>query len=220
MFINKIRKFTLVSNNLCYGPAPEEEEIIEQRLTITTAGKVYLRKYAFSGNVVESKIISIDKDDAYDIVNDLVDYFNDNPIIMFATDIGTWELAFFGEDKTKHVFNGSLGYDYHEWLGRFSCNLRKYLKEWDLFVFDGNYEQEEEDGIMFCSCEFSRGSPTYYYISEDPILKEGDKVLVPVGDNGNTAIVEIVQIDYFDEDNVPMPLERVKKIVSKVVDDK
>ena len=31
-----------------------------------------------------------------------------------------------------------------------------------------------------------------------------------------TAIVEVVDIDYFEEDEVPMPLEKVKVVIEKV----
>ena len=44
----------------------------------------------------------------------------------------------------------------------------------------------------------------------------GDYVRVPVGENGRTAIVEVVDIDYFEEDEVPMPLEKVKVVIEKV----
>ncbi|MBQ9802654.1 MAG: tyrosine-type recombinase/integrase, partial [Clostridia bacterium] len=56
------------------------------------------------------------------------------------------------------------------------------------------------------------------YISDDHSLEEGDLVRVPVGDNGRTSVVEIVDIEYFKEDEVPMPLDRVKKIIERVDD--
>ena len=46
----------------------------------------------------------------------------------------------------------------------------------------------------------------------------GDYVRVPVGQNGRTAIVEVVNVEYFKEDEVPMPLEQVKSIL-EVVDE-
>lgn len=68
---------------------------------------------------------------------------------------------------------------------------------------------------IFCSVEFDEGSKSYYYLSEDDMLSIGDLVFVPVGKDGRTAIVEIVNIEYFPEDKVPFPLDKVKRILRK-----
>ena len=37
----RIKKIKIKSNNICYGPAPEPEDEIEQILTISNTGKVW-----------------------------------------------------------------------------------------------------------------------------------------------------------------------------------
>ena len=71
----------------------------------------------------------------------------------------------------------------------------------------------------FCSVEFDEGGKSYYYLTENDTLAIGDFVFVPVGKDGRTAIVEIVNIEYFPEDKVPFPLEKVKRIIRKCTDD-
>lgn len=72
---------------------------------------------------------------------------------------------------------------------------------------------------IFCSVEFDEGSKSYYYLSEDDTLTIGDFVFVPIGKDGRTAIVEIVNIEYFPEDKVPFPLDKVKRIIRKCTDE-
>lgn len=212
-----IRKITLVSDNVCFGPVPEFEDVTKQKITITTSGKVFISQYTFGGIQREKEILSIDKEDALDIINDLADYFDEDTLYTYATDTGWWNLSLTGVNGKTFKFDGALLYYENDWLGIFSRKLRRYLKRWDLLLFDGN--TKEEGNIIYCSCEFNQGSSSYYYRTEDETIQIGDYVRVPVGDNGRTAIVEVVDIDYYSEENVPMPLERVKTIISKIVDD-
>ncbi len=72
---------------------------------------------------------------------------------------------------------------------------------------------------IFCSVEFDKGGKSYYYLTEDETFEVGDLVLVPVGNNDRTVVVEIVDIQYFTEDDAPMPLDRVKSIIERYVSD-
>ena len=89
--------------------------------------------------------------------------------------------------------------------------MRKKLRKRDLFVFDGNPFGE----YIFCSCVFGNSYKSYYYLTDDETLEEGDLVKVPVGNNGRMGIAEIVEIEYYNEDEVPMSLEKVKKIIGR-----
>jgi len=75
--------------------------------------------------------------------------------------------------------------------------------------------KRKNSDYTFCSVEFDEGSKSYYYLTEDDSLSIGDFVFVPVGKDGHTAIVEIVNIEYFPEDKVPFPLDKVKRIIRK-----
>lgn len=211
----KIRKFTLITDNTCYGLCPEPDEVTRQRLTITNSGRIYVRSYTFSGAVTESTSFRIQADDAIDVIDDLTDYLNCHDTEVWETDSGTWELALTDEATGKYRFVGSICHDRTHFLGEFSRNLRRYLHKADLFAFDGR-TGEKSDGIEFCSCEFYDGGRTYYYTTNDPSLEEGDLVRVPVGENGRVAVVRIVNIEYFEEDDLPMPFDEVKSIIEKV----
>lgn len=82
----------------------------------------------------------------------------------------------------------------------------------------GKAKRKNSDYI-FCSVEFEEGGKSYYYLTDDDTLKIGDTVLVPTGKDGRTATVEIINIEYYSEDNVPFPLDKAKRVIRKFTDD-
>ena len=57
-------------------------------------------------------------------------------------------------------------------------------------------------------------------MTEDDSIKIGDFVLVPTGENNYNTVVEVVDIKYFNEENVPIPIEKTKRIICKCTDEK
>ena len=72
---------------------------------------------------------------------------------------------------------------------------------------------------MYCSVIFEDGYKSYYYIADDESIEVGDFVLVPVGTDCHTAIVEVVDIEYFKAADVPLPLDQTKHIIRKCTAD-
>lgn len=71
----------------------------------------------------------------------------------------------------------------------------------------------------FCSVTFDEGYKSYYYLTEDDSIEIGDFVLVPAGKDNHEAVVEVVNIEYFSEENVPLPIENTKRIIRKCTDE-
>ena len=59
---------------------------------------------------------------------------------------------------------------------------------------------------IFCSVTFDEGYKSYYYLTDDDSIEIGDFVLVPAGKDNHEAVVEVVNIEYFSEENVPLPI--------------
>ena len=72
---------------------------------------------------------------------------------------------------------------------------------------------------IYCSAAFEEGQKSYYYLTEDVSIKIGDFVLVPAGKDNREVVVEVVNIEYFSEDNVPLPIEKTKRIIRKCMDE-
>lgn len=70
---------------------------------------------------------------------------------------------------------------------------------------------------IFCSVTFEEGYKSYYYLTEDDSIEIGDFVIVPVGKDNHETVVEVVNIEYFSEEKVPLPIEKTKRIIRKCV---
>ena len=72
---------------------------------------------------------------------------------------------------------------------------------------------------IFCSVTFDEGYKSYYNLTDDDSIEIGDFVLVPAGKNNHEAVVEEVNIEYFIEENVPLSIEKTKRIIHKCTDE-
>ena len=135
-----LRKFTLISNNICYGPCPEPSDEIEQRLTVAASGRVWFTGYVY-GEVpgkdpVGRKANSNNGAASAQKLLDLLErYFSDEYLIPMATDVGSWELHLHSE--TVNVYRGSLCEDLVIGNIPLSCYMRSIIPIEGLFAFDG-----------------------------------------------------------------------------------
>ncbi len=68
---------------------------------------------------------------------------------------------------------------------------------------------------VYVSVAFDWSDKTYYYLTEDDSIGVGDKVIVPAGVDNHEVEVEVVNIEYFSANFVPIPVEKTKKILRK-----
>lgn len=70
--------------------------------------------------------------------------------------------------------------------------------------------KRRQSEYIFCSVTFDKGYKSYYYLTDDDSIEVGDLVLVPAGKENHEAVVEVVNIEYFSEEDVPLPVEKTK----------
>ena len=68
---------------------------------------------------------------------------------------------------------------------------------------------------IYCSVSFQPDGRTYYYRTDDDTLRPGDWVIVPAGAQNRETRVRVEEVEYFREDKLPMPLERVKRVLRR-----
>ena len=103
--------------------------------------------------------------------------------------------------------------------------LTKFIEVIKGFVSDLSAEifapindgQDKDDKYIFCKVQFKGSYKSYTYRTEDETLAVGDVVDVPVGRNNDVAQARIVEIGYFDEEEAPFPIDRIKTIIGKHV---
>lgn len=107
--------------------------------------------------------------------------------------------------------------------GDFANDVREFIRFYgfgeilDPSVY-GKVRRRKQDYI-YCSVEFDEGYKSYYYIADDDSIEVGDYVVVPVGKDNRHSIAEVVKVEYFPEETVPLPFEKTKHIIRKCTDD-
>ena len=71
------------------------------------------------------------------------------------------------------------------------------------------------DDYIYLSVSFGDSDKTYYYVTEDDSISEGDLVVVPAGCDDHHAVVIVRDVEYFKKDDVPLPYEKTKKVIRK-----
>ena len=107
-----------------------------------------------------------------------------------------------------------------EWAS-FANDLREFM----LFYGEGElldrsfYEAQKlcPGDIIYLSVSFGDAYKTYYYKTEDNSIDVGDLVVVPVGTDGKERIVKVVKKEYFQASSLPMPFEKVKAVIEKLI---
>ena len=145
-------KINIISNNISYGPCPEPDEEVEQRLTINTNGRVWFSGYNFAQGFDRyvhgrRKNITLGKEVAARILDSVGKYFSQEYETVFATDIGSWDLIITNAEGKPYKYTGSSCCDFEVDGVDLSDLIRDTLSMPDLFVFDGNYKPDRVDKI-------------------------------------------------------------------------
>ncbi len=152
--------------------------------------------------------------------------------LIIKTDIGGSDLATRPDTEDKQVlvididgtiFVNSFSYDRRNlpyFFPIFIGNITEILLDSSIpDIIDPNIYGKiirSESDYIYLSVEFSPDSKSYYYRTDDETIKVGDRVLVPFGNHGRETIAEVVNIEYFSYENLPLPLEETKIVIRKI----
>lgn len=137
-FKGTLRKIQLVSNNIWFGPIPDPQDEIEQRLTIMADGRVWISRYRLNFELIEKRSFSISSEAVNKIMKRVSGFFKNREPDDLVTDIGSWELSLTNTSGKAFKFRGSLCCFPCSEFGEMSDLIRAELVRNDLFVFDGN----------------------------------------------------------------------------------
>lgn len=73
--------------------------------------------------------------------------------------------------------------------------------------------------LIFVNVQFNEFGKTYCYSAEDEMIQEGDRVVVPVGDEGKTTTAVVESVVYRPKEKAPIPFEKIKAVIRKCSDD-
>ena len=180
VFYGNVKRVKIHSNNMGYGFLPREGTEVEQHLTITDDGRVWLTRYAISEDLnfakltkTEQRQIKISADKAKFLLDKYTKYFRDEYEISFATDVGSFEMQITDDEGKTAYFIGPLicefevdGYD-------LSQLTRDTIEDQTLFVFDNNeferieritIEHEHKKRIVAADGQIVTWNPTNHIV--------------------------------------------------------
>lgn len=223
--VTKIKPQVPISDKMEYCTWDYSEQIVIDRETETLeyiqrigSGCVILRKYYMQEGVTDL----LDDLNAESLFEHIIG--NDPDALTDTNETKDYEITVNFHKRQQLVISGTydkngLPVDWPE----FAENILDFMCFFGIGeIFDPSIyikAKRKAGDFIFCSVEFDDGGKSYYYLTEDDSLSIGDFVFVPVGKDGHTAIVGIVNIEYFPEDKVPFPLDKVKRIIRKCTDD-
>ena len=68
----------------------------------------------------------------------------------------------------------------------------------------------------FCGVTFLHGRQIYYYRTDDGAIAVGDRVIVPIGNEGRTIVAEVANVEKHTRATAPYPVDRAKFVLRKV----
>lgn len=149
VFFGNVKKVKIHSNNVCFGYCPKKGDEVEQHLTITEDGRIWLTRYAINEDLnfadyekTEQKQFKIEPDKTKMLLSKFTKYFRDEYEINFATDVGSFEMWIDDDEGKKAYFVGPLISEFVVDGVDLSQLVRDTLNDQTLFVFDdNNYEK-------------------------------------------------------------------------------
>lgn len=169
---------------------------------------------------IENEIPSLlDELSEHEVFQQVKPYPSD--VVQFTDITQTYTICInyeYGEDRVIQGYfdaNG-LPVDYEDF-----ANALLYMISFYRFseLLDDSYFNKMNprvDDLIYCSVSFDdEEDRTYYYISDDYHVQEGDYVLVPVGEDNEETIAKVERVEYVSEDEVPYPVEKTKHIIRK-----
>lgn len=125
-----------------------------------------------------------------------------------------WSLDVRYEDGFWIAYQGDNRYPEH-WFGLLDL-LGVDHDDGDEDDETGHTGSNQKPGeVIYCMVTFSKQGNAYAYRSDDESISAGDRVIVPVGEHNTERTGRVEAVNRYLPENVPYPLNKVKKIIRK-----
>lgn len=142
-----IRKIQIISNDLSYGPMPDENDEIEQHMTLNNKGQVWLSRYRYGEGkgrypLIKKEYFRISDKDTKVIFEFAAELMRGSEI-SFATDVGCWDLIVCDDAGNKIKKQRSLFYSDSKDVQGFCSTIRNAVNTEKLLLLDGGSAEDE-----------------------------------------------------------------------------
>ena len=118
----------------------DENTETKQQITISATGRVWFKSFKNGNNtdIINHSIqLSIGKDNAKNILNDIDSYFNKSNIRVLANDAGIWNLTITYIDGSKKKLWGNMCFESTDDIYELCNKIRKIIPINNLLLLDG-----------------------------------------------------------------------------------
>ncbi len=192
-------------------------ETLEHIQVIGTGCRIS-RKYQVEGGI-ENILDSFDADELFTQIEG-----NPSDVVETPNETKDYTITIDFKKNPQRVISGS--YDKRglpEDFADFAETVFDFIRFYGLGeILDSSVYRKvkrRKTDYIFCSVIFEDWGKSYYYLTDNDDIEVGDFVLVPAGKDNHEVVVKVVGIEYFSEENVPLPVEKTKRIIRKCTDE-
>lgn len=194
-----------------------ETETLEHIQNIGSGCKVS-RKYEIQDGI-NNLLDSFDGDSLFEYIED-----NPNDVVETPNNIIDYQITIDYKKKPRRIITGTFDKNaLPDDFGEFAETILEFIHFYGIGEILNptiySKPKRRKTDYIYCSVIFEEDGKSYYYITDDDNIDIGDYVLVPVGTENCETIVKVVDIEYFDKKDVPLPVERTKRIIRKCTEE-
>ncbi len=217
----------LTTNILHDNSDPSADDEVAQNILILSDGRIWLTKFKYGETGFPYQISSKERElkVSKKTIRKLLSAFKKfcNSGVYDKADIGkgSWQIFIRGEERLEFKLKGAIG---GVAAAELSDLLRSVMNRSDIMALDGENgksipimasDPEDDFFITVYTVKFPGDSTYYHYLADTDDYKEWDKVIVPLGDNNTETKGEIYYINYYEPNDVPYTVDKLKHIIRK-----
>ena len=226
----RVKKF--LPDNLMNGITPDlvtwkyKEQIVIDRpkhslsqFVVIGSGCKIAHEYDIEG-AIDSLLDGFDGDTLFRILPETPDNVINNP-----DDISLYRLTINYRNKEKYEVEGvfdqyGLPVDYDNFVSSILKCIGFYNFGLGETLLKINYGKKRrcEGQYIYLSCIFEENGKPYFYRTEDDTIDINDFLLVEAGEDDHKAIVKVVGVEYYDKNNVPLPINKTRSVIRKATE--
>lgn len=141
LFKGKAKKINLISNNIVYGPEPDEVDTVEQHLTIEAEGNAWVKRLSSAEEVIEESHLHIEPEKATGILDIVAGRFTNDIVNIMIQHAGSWRLTITDDKGDEYKYSGILFAPIEPLADGLSELLQETFERDDLLGMNGRDEK-------------------------------------------------------------------------------
>ena len=195
-----------------------KEQSLKQFIVIGSGCKIAHEYYVEGG--IPNFLDSFDADSLFKVIPKTPDNVINNP-----DDVTMYRIKLDYDNGKNYEIEGifdsfGLPEDYDVFVESLLGFMGFYNFGFGETLLKSNYIKRRrcEGEYIYLSVIFEEHGKTYYYRTEDDTIELGDFLLVEAGHDNHKTVVKVVDVEYFPEDKVPLPLDRTRTVLRRAVE--